>query len=152
MSPPKYEPLTAPEHLEFSERQLAWIGVAAYETAQRAVLHYARRAAVGFLILALGIAFGFHLYAKAIDGNQASIAKSRALSARKSSAVCRIITRGDAELYAYANEGLISVAQRDRALKLSAESRRDLQPGHDCTPKVTPPPKKLPALPKPKRG
>lgn len=108
------------------------------EQTRRAVHHALRRytaaSVVGFLILLAGVGYSIHDTAHR--------------SYRARSVLCTLITRSDVQLYHYADEGAITQDQLHRSLRLSAESRHDLQPGSSCSDSITPVPSTLTAAAK----
>jgi hypothetical protein len=108
------------------------LGPLVNHTVAKAIRRYVVGAAVGYVILALGLGYAIH------DG--------RVRGTRARAVLCRLITKGDSTLYAYHREGLLNDRQLRRALRQSAESRRDLGPAPNCVSMVTGPPAHVPPV------
>lgn len=104
------------------------LGPLVNRTVAKAIRRYIVGAAVGYLLLALGLGYVIH-------DNRVRSTEGRAV-------LCKIITQGDSTTYAYRREGLLNRRQLRRALRQSAEYRRQLGPARPCSPTITPPPPK----------
>jgi hypothetical protein len=102
------------------------LGPLVNHTVWKAIRRTLRWAVLGYLLLVVGLGYAIH------DNRQRSTAGRAVL--------CKIITQGDSTSYAYSREGTINPAQLRRALRQSAEYRRQLGPAPACSPGITPPP------------
>jgi hypothetical protein len=110
------------------------LGPLVNRTVWKAIRRYILGSVLGYLILAFGLGYVIH------DNHQRSIAGRAVL--------CKIITQGDSTSYAYHTEGTINGRQLRRALKQSAEYRKQLGPAPACSTAITaPPPNPQPGSP-----
>lgn len=97
-------------------------------TVSHVLRRYVLGATIGYVILAAGLGYVIH--------------DNRVRSTQGRAVLCKIITQGDSTTYAYHREGLLNKRQLRRALRQSAEYRRQLGPAPACAPTITPPPPK----------
>lgn len=102
------------------------LGPLVNHTVRKAIRRTRVQAIVGYLVLALGLGYVIH------DNRERSTAGRAVL--------CKIIRQGDSTTYAYQREHLLNDRQVRRALRQSAEYRRQLGPAPACSPAITPPP------------
>jgi hypothetical protein len=102
------------------------LGPLVNRTVWKAIRRYVTIATLGYVLMAAGLGYVIH------DNRQRSTAGRAVL--------CKIITQGDSTVYAYQREGTLTDRQVARALKQSAEYRRQLGPAPACSPGITPPP------------
>jgi hypothetical protein len=102
------------------------LGPEVKHTVWKAIRRYILGSLVGYLIFAFGLGYVVH------DNRQRSIAGRAVL--------CKILTQGDSTTYSYQREGTINGQQLRRALKQSADYRKQLGPAPACSPGITPPP------------
>jgi hypothetical protein len=110
------------------------LGPLVNHTMWKAIRRYILGSVLGYLILAAGLGYAIH--------------DNRARSTAGRAVLCKIITQGDSTSYAYRAEGTINDKQLRRALKQSAEYRKQLGPAPACSPAITaPPPNPQPGSP-----